>query len=268
MEINMTMLTFPALVIRECDYAENDKLLTLLTAEKGKITVCAKGAKSIRNKDMACSQLLCYSEFTVKERGGYYTLSEASLIEQFFGLRSSLERNAAAVYIADVAGEVCVENNDESRMLSLTLNTLYMLSETDRNVDFIKAVFELRCASVSGFCPELSGCTVCGRKDAPRLYLDVMDGSLICGDCFGADDEEISRGDVAAAKIILPLSSGLLEAMRYVVSCPPKKIFSFSLPNEELSDFCRVCEKYLINQIERSFSTLEFYNRIKAMSLK
>lgn len=82
----MNILTFPALVIRECDYGENDKLLTLLTAEHGKITVCAKGAKSLRNKNMVCSQLLCYSEFTVKERGGYYTLSEASLIEQFFGL--------------------------------------------------------------------------------------------------------------------------------------------------------------------------------------
>lgn len=115
-------------MIRECDYGENDKLLTLLTAEHGKITVCAKGAKSLRNKNMVCSQLLCYSEFTVKERGGYYTLSEASLIEQFFGLRTSLSRNAAAVYAADVAGEVCVESSDESEMLSLVLNTLYMLS--------------------------------------------------------------------------------------------------------------------------------------------
>ncbi len=262
----MKMLTFPALVIRECDYADNDKLLTLLTAEKGKITVCAKGAKSLRNKDMACSQLLCYSEFTVRERGGYYTLSEASLIEQFFGLRSSLERNAAAVYVADVAGEVCVENNNESEMLALTLNTLYMLSETDRNADWIKAVFELRCAALSGFCPELSGCSVCGRKDASRMYLDVMNGCIVCGDCFGIGGEEVSAADMATAKIILPLSPGLLKAMRYVVSCPPKRIFSFSLPEEERNDFCRVCEKYLINQIERSFSTLEFYNRIKVMS--
>ena len=90
------LLNFPALVIREADYGENDKLLTLLTAERGRLTVCVKGGKSLKNKNLASSQLLCYSEFTVKERKGFYTLSEAALIEQFFGLRGDLDRFAAA----------------------------------------------------------------------------------------------------------------------------------------------------------------------------
>ena len=261
----MKILTFPALVIRECDYAENDKLLTLLSAEMGKITVCAKGAKSIRSKDAACSQMLCYSEFTVKERGGFYTLSEASLIEQFFGLRASLERNAAAAYIADVAGEICVENNDEGEMLSLTLNSLYMLSETDRNADIIKAVFELRCAAISGFCPDLSGCSICGCEGDKPLYLDVMNGSLVCSECFGGEHGEERMKDIATARIILPISKAILDVLRYVVSCPPKKIFNFKLDEPNIDDFCRVCEKYLINQIEKSFSTLEFYNKIKKL---
>ncbi len=261
----MTIHTFPALVIRECDYSDNDKLLTLLSAEKGKITVIAKGAKSLRNKDMACAQLLCYSEFTVKERSGFYTLSEASLIEQFFGLRSSLEKNAAAAYAADVAGEVCVENSDESEMLSLTLNTLYMLSETERDTDLIKAVFELRTAAINGYCPELSGCSVCGKSHSNSIYLDVMNGNLICSDCFGSDEGDAKYEELRTAKIILPLSGEVLDAMRYVSSCPPKKIFSFELADEHLPDFCRVCEKYLINQIERSFSTLEFYTRLKKL---
>ncbi len=261
----MKVLTFPALVIRECDYGENDKLLTLLTAEMGKLTVCAKGAKSLRNKDMACSQLLCYSEFTVKEKSGFYTLSEASLIEQFFGLRASLERNAAAAYIADVAGEICVENNDEGEMLSLTLNSLYMLSETDKNADIVKAVFELRCAAISGFCPELSGCSICGCEGDKPLYLDVMNGTLVCSECFGGRHGEERTKDIATATIILPISRPVLDVMRYVISCPPKKIFNFSLDEAYIDDFCRVSEKYLINQIERSFSTLEFYNRIKKL---
>lgn len=260
----MNILTFPALVIRECDYGENDKLLTLLTAEHGKLTVCAKGAKSLRNKNMVCSQLLCYSEFTVKERGGYYTLSEASLIEQFFGLRRTLSRNAAAAYVVDVADEVCVESNDESEMLSLVLNTLYMLSETDRDTDFIKAVFEMRCASISGFRPELSACAVCGRRNAERMYLDVMNGSIVCQECFG-NEETGKSADISTARIILPLSPAVLGAIRYVTDCPPKKIFSFALPEEESEDFCRVCEKYLVNQTERSLPTLEFYNKIKKL---
>lgn len=259
------ILNFPALVIRESDYGENDKLITLLTAEKGRMTVCVKGGKSLKNKNLASSQLLCYSEFTVKGRGGFYTLSEAALIEQFFGLRADLDRFAAAQYIADVAGEICVENNDEGDMLRLTLNTLYMLSETDRDVDFIKAVFELRAAAISGFCPDLSSCALCEREEGEPMYLDVMNGSLRCGDCFGSEADTASREGAATATVILPLTPAVLQGMRYVVGAPAKRVFAFTLPEDHLSDFCRFCEKYLLHQLERSFRTLEFYHNIRRM---
>ena len=259
------ILNFPALVIRETDYGENDKLLTLLTAERGRLTVCVKGGKSLKNKNLASSQLLCYSEFTVKERKGFYTLSEAALIEQFFGLRGDLDRFAAAQYIADVAGEVCVENNDEGEMLRLTLNTLYMLSETDRDVDFVKAVFELRTAALSGFCPDLTACGLCGKPEGEPMYLDVMNGSLRCGECFGSEADTDSRLGAATATAILPLTSAVLHGMRYVIGAPAKRVFSFTLPEEAQADFCRVCEKYLVNQLERSFRTLEFYHNIRRM---
>lgn len=259
------ILNFPALVIREADYGENDKLLTLLTAERGRLTVCVKGGKSLKNKNLASSQLLCYSEFTVKERKGFYTLSEAALIEQFFGLRGDLDRFAAAQYIADVAGEVCVENNDEGEMLRLTLNTLYMLSDTDRDVDFVKAVFELRTAALSGFCPDLTACGLCEGTEGEPMYLDVMNGSLRCGECFGTEADTDSRIGAATATVILPLSPSVLHGMRYVIGAPAKRVFSFTLPEEAQADFCRVCEKYLVNQLERSFRTLEFYHNIRRM---
>lgn len=259
------ILNFPALVIRETDYGENDKLITLLTAEKGRMTVCVKGGKSLKNKNLASSQLLCYSEFTVKGRGGFYTLSEAALIEQFFGLRADLDRFAAAQYIADVAGEVCVENNDEGEMLRLTLNTLYMLAETDRDVDFIKAVFELRAAALSGFCPDLTACGLCDKIEGETMYLDVMNGSLRCSECFGSEADTDSRAGAGAATVILPLSSAVLRGMRYVIGAPAKRVFSFILPEKAQADFSRVCEKYLVHQLERSFRTLEFYHNIRRM---
>ena len=256
------MLNLPALVIRETDYDENDKLLTLLTAEKGKLTVRVRGGKSLRNKNLASCQLLCYSEFTVKERGGFHTLSEAALIEQFFGLRRDLTRFALAQYAADVAGEVCVENSDESEMLQLLLNTLYMLSETDRPADFVKAVFELRGAALCGFCPALGGCGTCGRPDGEPIYLDVMNGTLRCGDCFDGGNDR--PADPGTATVILPLSAPVLRAMRYVTAAPAKRIFSFSLSEEETADFARVTETYLLHQLGHGFRTLDFYHKIRA----
>ena len=52
--------TSDALVIREVPYGESDKLLTLLTAEYGRVNVMAKGAKSLRSKLMTASQLFTW----------------------------------------------------------------------------------------------------------------------------------------------------------------------------------------------------------------
>ncbi len=261
----MELKSFPALVIREVDYGENDKLLTLLTADAGRMTVLFKGGKSLKNKNSAASQLLSYSEFTVKERNGFYTLSEAALIQQFFELRSSLDRFALSQYVAEVCAEVSVENENGSETLSLALNTLYMLCSSDRSSELIKAVFELRCASVNGFCPDLDSCPLCGKSEHEVFYLDVMNGSLRCGDCFGGDKDASLRKADGGTALILPLSSTVLNAMRYVVSAPSKRIFSFTLPEDELPLFYRVCEKYLTNQLEKGFKTLDFYNRTKNM---
>ncbi len=265
--MGQVLTSFPALVIRESDYGENDKLLTLLTAEKGRITVLFKGGKSLKNKNSASSQLLSYSEFTVKERGGFYTLSEASLIHQFFELRASLDRFALSQYVAEICSSVSVENENGEQTLSLALNTLYMLCRDEADTDFVKAVFELRCMALNGFCPDLTACPLCGRAESEIFYLDVMNGSLRCGDCFGSDEDVEMRRSEGQALLILPISPSVLSAMRYVIGAASKRIFSFKIEGEELSFFCRVCEKYILNHLERSFKTLDFYKNIKKLNI-
>ncbi len=259
------IFSIPALVIRSQDYGENDKLLTLLSSEKGKISLIVKGGKSLRNKNMVCSQLLCYSEFQLSEKNGFYCLSEAYLIEQFYNLRLDIVRNAGAQYAADVAGEVCVQGSGDGDILNLTLNTLYMFSESDRNPDIIKAVFEMRCASLAGFMPDVTCCCKCGREHHPQMYLDVMNGVITCGECLGENDSAGAEGELSGATVILPMTSATLDAVRYVLYAPAKRIFSFSLPLEETENFTSVCEKYLINQLERGFTTLDFYKSVRGL---
>ena len=260
----MELLTIPALVIRESDYGENDKLLTLLTADRGAVTVTVKGAKSLRNKNSACSQLLCYSEFTLKERNGYYTLNEASLIEQFFEIRRDMASFALAQYVAEVCLAVSVENENGEEMLSLALNTLYMICRGSKGLDLIKAVFELRCACISGFCPDITGCRYCTNTHG-IYYLDVMNGSVACGDCFGGDEDIKNRESSGASSVIMPLTPHVKNIMSYIIRANPKRIFSFIASDDDISEVSRVCEKYLLNQLGRGFNTLDFYKRIRSM---
>ena len=54
-------LTTKALVLREVSYKESDKILTVLTAAEGKLTVSARGCRRRNSPIAAASQLLVWS---------------------------------------------------------------------------------------------------------------------------------------------------------------------------------------------------------------
>ena len=247
---------FKGLVLAEIPWGENDKLLSILTAEIGKVSVLLKGGSSLKNKAGAACMPLCYSEFVTADRGGRPWIREAHEIEGFLAVRQSLEMTATALYMCDVASDVCVENGDESEMLQLMLNTLYAMDRRLKERRLIKAAFELRTAAVCGFSPDLVSCEICGLDESEVMYLDVMDGVIHCDDCRKRLNTAKPREGYTA--ILLPLDKPLLDAMRYVSYSPAKRYLSFELPKETEDVFCEYCEKYLLNHIDKYFKSLEF----------
>ena len=82
----MTDFKKNGLVIHENDYGENDKLLIVLTERYGKIPVIAKGAKSVKNRHMACCQLFTYASFNFRKKGNFYYITESDLIESYYDI--------------------------------------------------------------------------------------------------------------------------------------------------------------------------------------
>ena len=60
----------------------------------------------------------------------------------------------------------------------------------------------------------------------------------------------------------MPVTQSVLEAMRYICLCDPKKLFSFQLGMDTLEMLSSLTEAYLTTQLERGFSTLDFYKSL------
>lgn len=243
-------LTTQGLVLRVTDYNDRDALLTVLTKEHGKLTVKARGLRRKNSPLIAPCQLLAYGEFTLFEYRGMYTVNEAAAHELFQPLRRDLTRLSLGTYFAQVAEVISQEDLPSPELLSLVLNCLYALSKLGLPENMVKGVFELRAACIAGYTPELIGCHVCGR-DYPDRF-DLSAGRLECAACR----------DPASAGIRMPLTPGLLDAMRYLLLCPPDRLFSFRLGEETMERFAQLTEGYLTTQLERGFSTLDFYKSL------
>lgn len=239
--------TIKALVLREVKYKEADRILTVLT-EEGKLSMKAPGALRKTSKCSAATQQLTFSELTLYSRMGHWQVREGSVLEGFDGLRTDLEKLSLATYLAQVLEAVADEDAASPELLQLGLNSLFALSNSLAENWLVKAVFELRLASLAGYAPELSGCMQCGETEG-ELYFDRTQGGLKCRKCrdYGAK----------------PISEACLAAMRHVVFAPAKKIFSFSLTGDAVREFSEICEKYLLVQLDRSFSSLDYYKSIR-----
>lgn len=245
-------ITTTGLILREVPYKESSRILTVLTAAEGKITVQARGAKRKGSKTAASTQLLAYSEMTLYNSAGRWTLTEARSIELFSGLRDDLEKISIGAYFAEVLEAVSDEDSPNPEMLSLGLNSLYALSESKHEADIIKAVFELKMMCLAGFEPALERCAVCGKDVSGGAALEVVGGVIRCAECAKSGLEMMTA-----------IKQGTLEAMRYVCRAPIKKIFSFKIGDETARELSFVCEQYLITQLDRGFKTLDFYKSVK-----
>lgn len=243
-------MTIQGIVLRVTDYNERDALLTLLTARHGKLTVKARGLRRKNSPLVAPCQLLAYGEFTVFEYKGQYTINEAHSIELFTPLRRDLTKLSLGSYFAQAAEVLSQEDYPSPELLSLVLNCLYALSSLALSEAQIKAVFELRAACLSGYTPDLYGCHNCGNQSPNRF--DLSAGQLECENCRSAESNGIR----------MPVTPSVLEAMRYICLCDPKRLFSFRISDETMLKLGSLTEAYLTTQLERGFSALDFYKSL------
>ena len=257
------MLTeITGLVLKSVNLGEADRLITVFTKEMGTISALVKGARSLKNRNMSATQQFCYSSMVLYKNGDKYWVRESNLLESFFGLRESIEGLSLAGYIVEVLSDVTTAES-EADLLRLALNSLYAISEKKYSLEKIKAAFEIRAVSIIGFMPEVLACRECG-ENAGDFIFDIMDGNIECYACHERMMRTTGKSvDDGERRIVRILSEGAKVALGYLIHSPLERIFAFNISESDMEILSRATEEYLINQLERTFRSLEFYKEVK-----
>lgn len=238
------------IVLRATETKESDYILTVLTAEHGRLAVIARGARRKNSRLAAACQLLAFSELVLYRRGDWYMLDEGSTVTLFDGLRADLEKLSLASYFAEMTETVTAEDIPCAEILSLLLNALYALDTLGKDPALVRAAFELKLLSLSGYEPLLADCAMCGAAEPTEPVFDAAQGVVLCRKCAGP-----SGG--------APLDAGALAAMRHIVGAPAKRMLAFALEPPSRARLSAACEVFVTAQLDRRFKTLDFYKSIK-----
>lgn len=228
------------IIILESNMGDYDKMLTMLTPGFGKIGCAAKGARRPKSALLASSQFLCFGEYMLYQGSSTYHVNSCETIEMFYKLRTDLEKLQYASHIVKIIYDVTNENENSYQILQLLLNTLYTLSETDKDIKLVLAIFKLRLLCILGFTPHISSCKEC-HTNQDLIYFSFRDNGFKCGICGKQD------------KSVIQISEATKDAIRYIALAPAKKLFSFNVSDTCIKELELVSKIYLNEKLEKDY---------------
>lgn len=172
--------------------------------------------------------------------GNSYSINSCETIEVFYDIRTDLDKLKYAAHITKIINDITTENQNTYKVLQLYLNTLYMISETDKDLSLINSIFTLRLLSIIGFRPIIDECRNCKSKDELK-YFSFKDSGLKCKTC-GVQDKGAIEINVTTK-----------DAIKYIILADSKKIFSFEVPKDSVKELEIISKIYLEDKLEREY---------------
>lgn len=239
------------LILRQYDtVAESDRFIAILTRDKGILRATARGARRVTSRSGAATQPLCYAQLSLIPARDKYIIEDAKPIEVFFPLRQDVERLALAQYFCELALSLCPSDAPAEDHLRLLLGGLHFLAAGEKDPLLVKAVVEGRLLCLEGYAPDLGGCSHCGREDVP-LWFSPTAGTLFCESHASAVDA-------------IPVSAGVLAALRHLLYGPFERCFAFALPPADTAVLATLVERFLLAQVGKTYKTLAFYHSLRS----
>lgn len=255
----MALVKTNALILKYVNLNDNDRLFTIFSPELGKITAMSKGIRSHKHKDFSALQLFCYSELVLDTSKGLAYINSALIKENFYDLRTSVEKTSLASYFMDLVSFVSDEIEFDGGFFSFVLNSLYLTANAEKRVGEdisyelkrLKCIFEIKTACVCGYAPSLIRCSVC-KSDSALSYFDTLSGIAVCEKCF----------EGYASPELIKTSSNAIRILGFIASSDNKSVFSFKADDVYIEDASRLSERYLINKLEYASPMLDYLKNI------
>lgn len=172
-----------AVVLGGLDYGDSDRVIHLLTRERGKLPAFAAGARKSRRRFAGALEPFTVLDVRLKEgRGEMVFLESCSVLEGHGGLRADLARLAHAGHATELCRELCKEREPNPDLFLSLVGYLGKLAVSEADPSELLA-FELEVLHQVGFAPRLGDCAICqGSLEGPLLF-DPAHGGVVCPRC-------------------------------------------------------------------------------------
>lgn len=234
----MAIRSDQGIVLRGYPFGEADRVVVLLSPNRGKLRTVAKGVLKTTSRFGGRLEPFTHVDLVLYEGKNLDTITQVSIIEGFPRLRDDLDRVVAAGTMVEAVDAVAQEDESSLRLFLLLQRGLRALDAGIVGNHLITS-FLLKLAGVVGVAPALDSCAACGRHEDLAVF-SFSNGGVLCQRCRG------DRG--------VKLRPGLTDYMAAL-----ERAEFTELPEAEpslMSDAMGVARRFVEYHLDRSLTSL------------
>ncbi|NNC92714.1 MAG: DNA repair protein RecO [Acidimicrobiia bacterium] len=169
------------IVLRGYPFGEADKVVVLLSPNRGKVRAVAKGVRKTKSRFGGRLEPFTHVDVLLYEGRNLDTITQVSVVEAYSHIRNDLDRVLAAGTMVEAIDAVAQEEAGSHRQFLLLQRGLRALEAGPVHPDLVSA-FLLKLAGLVGVAPSLGGCAECGTTDN-LVRFSLASGGVVCGLC-------------------------------------------------------------------------------------
>ena len=245
-----------AIVLDRKDYRETSFLLNLFTADFGKISAQAKGAR--RKIDKFGTNFLPLTHNTIvfyeNSRSDLHIISQADLEDHFPGLNTNMEKLACASYFLELVNTSVPYGQKNEEVFNLLMKFLNFLDKEDK-IKNLRQIFEIKFLNLSGFKPRLDCCVHCGTQLLSQSRFSFVLGGLLCSKCYSADHGAQS------------LLKGTIASINHIEKTELEKILNFKMVEPVARELERILRTFIDFHLGEQFNSLKFLKKMRFVNV-
>jgi len=209
------LLKTEGFVLRAVPFQDNDLILTVFTAELGKVALFARGARRAKSPFGPEIDLLSESEFVVLDTKNIKPLREAALRSYFPRLKTNYDCLSAALHGTRLLSQLVHEGQKDANNLGLFSRFLHVLDRKDVPISLYTLAYKLRLLDNFGVAPRLDGCVRCGNT-GQLTWFSLGRGGVICPTCHAPGDLGLQAGLASSLNALRTMAWDKLNRLQLV----------------------------------------------------
>lgn len=241
--MNQGEIIVQGIILRSVPQGDYDKRLVILTREKGKITVFARGARRAKNALSGKTNPFSFGNFHIGTGSSAYYLRNADISNYFMEMSQDYERSCYGFYFLEFAEYYSREGTDELQMLKLLYQSLRALIKESIPNQLIRYIFELKAMVINGEYPECFECMSCHEtlKDG---YFSINKAGVVCPSCKAVVHDGIY------------IDASVLYTLQYIITAEIEKLYTFVVKDDVFRKFQKIMTLYRRRYIDCDFKAL------------